>query len=110
MTVLPGRASHRGGTLEVAIPSRSTPGSRDPAEFNGVSQWQMLSLTNDGLVTYRRVGGLAGAELVADLTTAIPQPTNDGLDLHVPASRGDSLFQWRHSRAGGHPARDRARV
>jgi peptide/nickel transport system substrate-binding protein len=78
VTVLPGRASHRGGTLEVAIPSRSTPGSRDPAEFNGVSQWQMLSLTNDGLVTYRRVGGLAGAELVADLATAIPQPTNAG--------------------------------
>lgn len=78
VTVLPGRASHRGGTLQVAIPSRSTPGSRDPAEFNGVSQWQMLSLTNDGLVTYRRVGGLAGAELVADLATAIPQPTNDG--------------------------------
>ena len=78
VTVLPGRASHRGGTLEVAIPSRSTPGSRDPAEFAGVSQWQMLSLTNDGLVTYRRVGGLAGAELAADLATAIPQPTNGG--------------------------------
>ncbi|MDX6491997.1 MAG: hypothetical protein QOD43_2242, partial [Gaiellaceae bacterium] len=97
VTVLPGRASHRGGTLEVAIPSSSIPGSRDPAEFNGVSQWQMLSLTNDGLVTYRRVGGLAGAELVADLATAIPQPTDRGrtytfqLRGGISYSNGDSV-------------------
>ena len=38
----------------------------------------MLSLTNDGLVTYRRAGGLAGAELVPDLATAIPRPTDGG--------------------------------
>jgi peptide/nickel transport system substrate-binding protein len=29
-------------------------------------------------VTYRRAGGLAGAELVPDLATAIPQPTDGG--------------------------------
>jgi ABC-type transport system substrate-binding protein/DNA-binding SARP family transcriptional activator/streptogramin lyase len=78
VTVLPGSASHRGGTLRLALPADSVPYSTDPTEFAGLPQWQLLSLTNDGLVTYRRAGGLAGAELVPDLATAIPQPTDGG--------------------------------
>ena len=79
VTVLPGRASHRGGTLRLALPAADVPYSPDPTQFSGPPQWQLLSLTNDGLVTYRKVGGLAGAELVPDLATAIPQPTDGGL-------------------------------
>ena len=79
VTVLPGRASHRGGTLRLALPAADVPYSPDPTQFSGLPQWQLLSLTNDGLVTYRKVGGLAGAELVPDLATAIPQPTDGGL-------------------------------
>jgi YVTN family beta-propeller protein len=75
VTVLPGRASHRGGTLRIA---GSASYSADPKAFSGIGQWQLLSLTNDGLVTYRRAGGLAGAELVPDLATAIPRPTDGG--------------------------------
>ena len=78
VTVLPGSASHRGGTLRLALPADAMPYSPDPTQFSGVPQWQMLSLTSDGLVTYRRAGGLAGAELVPDLATAIPQPTAGG--------------------------------
>src|SRR5262245_40324334 len=78
VTVLPGSASHRGGTLRLALPADAMPYSPDPTQFSGVPQWQMLSLTNDGLVTYRRAGGLAGAEVVPDLATAIPQPTDGG--------------------------------
>ena len=78
VTVLPGSASHRGGTLRLALPRDAIPSSPDPTSFSGVSQWQLLSLTNDGLVTYRRAGGLAGAELVPDLATAIPQPADGG--------------------------------
>ena len=76
--VLPGRATHRGGTLRLAMPEDTLPYSPDPTQFAGLPQWQLLSLTNDGLVTYRRAGGLAGAELVPDLATAIPQPTDGG--------------------------------
>jgi ABC-type transport system substrate-binding protein/DNA-binding SARP family transcriptional activator len=78
VTVLPGSASHRGGTLRLAMPEDTLPYSPDPKQFAGLPQWQLLSLTNDGLVTYRRAGGLAGAELVPDLATAIPQPTDGG--------------------------------
>jgi len=78
VTVLPGSASHRGGTLRLALPADDVPYSPDPTEFSGVPQWQLLSLTNDGLVTYRKAGGVAGAELVPDLATVIPQPTDAG--------------------------------
>jgi YVTN family beta-propeller protein len=80
-TVLPSATTHRGGTLRVLRErfSASLGDSADPASFRGsVSQWQMLSLTSDGLVTYRRDGGLAGNTLVPDLATSLPAPTNAG--------------------------------
>ena len=81
MTVLASPASHRGGTLRIVegppyvLPSAD---SVDPAGFAGPSQWQMLSMTNDGLVTYRRTSGLSGATLVPDLATSLPTPTDGG--------------------------------
>jgi YVTN family beta-propeller protein len=80
-TVLPSLASHRGGTLTVIAPQPPPdhpPGPTDPAVAYELDTWQMLSLTNDGLVGYRRVTGLAGDELVPDLATALPRPTDDG--------------------------------
>jgi ABC-type transport system substrate-binding protein/DNA-binding SARP family transcriptional activator/DNA-binding beta-propeller fold protein YncE len=79
-TVLAGPAEHRGGVLRMAEGPEfaSTGSSLDPAQFAGMSQWQMLSMTNDGLVTYKRVGGLAGNTLVADLATSLPAPTDHG--------------------------------
>jgi peptide/nickel transport system substrate-binding protein len=79
-TVLPAPDAHRGGTLRVVESSAfgSLGASLDPAVFGGLGQWQMLSLTNDGLATYRRVGGIAGDTLVPDLATELPSPTGDG--------------------------------
>jgi peptide/nickel transport system substrate-binding protein len=79
-TVLPATSSHRGGTLRVveSPPFGSVAASLDPAVFGGPGQWQMLSLTNDGLVTYRRIGGIAGDTLVPDLASELPSPTGDG--------------------------------
>ena len=80
-TVLPSLASHRGGTLTVIGPppvaDHPVPPT-DPAVADDLDTWQMLSLTNDGLVGYRRVTGLAGDELVPDLATALPRPTDGG--------------------------------
>jgi ABC-type transport system substrate-binding protein/DNA-binding SARP family transcriptional activator len=88
VTVLPGRASHRGGTLRIVAGATAMPYSADPKEFAGINQWQLLSLTNDGLVTYRRTGGLAGAELVPDLATEIPE-ASDGDRTYTFHLRGD---------------------
>jgi YVTN family beta-propeller protein len=76
-TVLPSLASHRGGTLTVLDPIPQF-GPPDPAVAYYVWAYQMLSMTNDGLVGYRRVAGLAGDQLVPDLATTLPAPTGGG--------------------------------
>ena len=81
VTVLPSLAAHRGGTLTV-IAQQAAPGhpdlESDPAVAYDQLDWQMLSMTNDGLVSYRRVTGLAGDQLVPDLATALPVPADGG--------------------------------
>jgi YVTN family beta-propeller protein len=80
-TVLPALTSHRGGTLTVIaqqLPHHHPPPPTDPAVAFDTLAWQMLSMTNDGLVGYRRVTGLAGDQLVPDLATALPVPTDGG--------------------------------
>lgn len=67
--------THRGGVLRLV---RATDVPRlDPAVFAG-SVMSILSITNDGLVTFRRTGGPAGAELVPNLAVALPRPTDGG--------------------------------
>jgi peptide/nickel transport system substrate-binding protein len=77
VTVLPSLANHRGGTLTV-IDSQGSEYPADPAVAYYLWAWQMLSMTNDGLVGYRRVAGLAGDQLVPDLATTLPTPTDGG--------------------------------
>jgi YVTN family beta-propeller protein len=81
-TVLPSLATHRGGTLTVIAqqvrPVEPSGQDTDPAVAYDPLTWQMLSMTNDGLVGYRRVGGLAGDQLVPDLATSLPRPADGG--------------------------------
>jgi peptide/nickel transport system substrate-binding protein len=64
--------SHRGGTLRIV---QSEFESFDPATSG---EWSILTLTNDGLVGYKRVGGQDGLTLVPDLAVALPTPTDGG--------------------------------
>ena len=67
-------ASHRGGTLRVALVAVDRLG-KDPTV---TSPYHPSMLTSDGLVGYRRVGGVAGATLLPNLATAVPEPTGGG--------------------------------
>jgi ABC-type transport system substrate-binding protein len=78
-TVLASPASHRGGTLTLIANLSPHDQATDPALAYSIPIWQMLSVTNDGLVGYRRVGGPAGDTLVPDLAQALPAPGNGGL-------------------------------
>ena len=69
--------THRGGTLTV-FPSQFGFDSIDPAVSYSTDAWSALIMTNDGLVTFQRVGGSNGARLVPDLATAIPVPGDGG--------------------------------
>jgi hypothetical protein len=78
VTVLPSLASHRGGTLTLIAQLPPHTQATDPAAAYTIPMWQMLSVTNDGLVGYRRTGGPAGDTLVPDLATALPVPVSRG--------------------------------
>ncbi|MDX6546523.1 MAG: peptide/nickel transport system substrate-binding protein [Gaiellales bacterium] len=66
----------RGGTLTLL--ANSNWGPADPAKNYTLQEWQLLIITNDGLVQFRSTGGAAGTQLLPDLATEIPKPTNGG--------------------------------
>jgi ABC-type transport system substrate-binding protein/class 3 adenylate cyclase/streptogramin lyase len=84
ITTLAPPASHRGGTLRVVFDANNpldatgTNNTFDPGAAPNADQWQVLGMTNDGLVTYRRAGGAAGLQVVPDLAVAMPTTSGDG--------------------------------
>jgi YVTN family beta-propeller protein len=67
---------HRGGELRVQ--ATDEPDSIDPAVGYSAASWSMLTMTNDGLVAYRKVPGVEGTQVVPDLAVALPTPTDGG--------------------------------
>jgi YVTN family beta-propeller protein len=66
---------HRGGTLRV---QQVAPDFLDPALAYSTGSWAILAMTNDGLVGFRRVGGIEGVQLVPDLAVSLPAATDGG--------------------------------
>ena len=67
---------HRGGALKVLFVAENLV-SIDPGAA-GFSAYPILLATNDGLVGFRRVGGVEGAQLVPNLAVALPTPSDGG--------------------------------
>jgi YVTN family beta-propeller protein len=78
VAVQPGDAAHRGGTLRLLTEELHGLDVPDPAHSYDDFAWMLLSVTSDGLVGFKRVGGVEGNTLVPDLATALPVPTNGG--------------------------------
>jgi peptide/nickel transport system substrate-binding protein len=78
---------HLGGTLTVSSEDEA-PASLDPAVVYAGFGWEILSITNDTLVTYKKVGGPDGATLVPDLASTLPQVSGDGLSYRFPFRDG----------------------
>jgi peptide/nickel transport system substrate-binding protein len=85
-------SAHRGGTLRVAIANspglyaEPIPRELDPA--SGYSAWEVLTLTNDGLLGYSKAGGGASYKVVPDLATAPPIVGDGGLTYTFQLRRG----------------------
>ena len=62
----------------------------DPAivVYNDTLEGQILAITNDGLLSYDKVGGPDGATLVPDLASALPEVSTDGLTYRFPLREG----------------------
>jgi peptide/nickel transport system substrate-binding protein len=67
---------HAGGTYTIL--ANSAFGVADPAQNYTLQEWQLLIDTHDGLTQFKRVGGSAGTQLVPDLATSLPKPTDGG--------------------------------
>jgi YVTN family beta-propeller protein len=69
--------SHRGGVLKfMAVPSSLD--AVDPAAAYTQTSWEIVTVINDGLVTFKRVAGSEGAQIVPDLATEVPRPSDGG--------------------------------
>jgi ABC-type transport system substrate-binding protein len=81
-------SQHRGGTLTIA--SGQLAASIDPQSRLAWSgqPWQTFSMTNDGLVGFKRVPGPDGETVVANLATSLPAPSPDGRTYAFQLRRG----------------------
>src|SRR5215213_8262479 len=70
-------AGGKGGDL-ITVANAAPSGSPDPQVNYTLQEWQLLILSHDGLVAFKRSGGKAGTKLVPDLAESIPKPTNGG--------------------------------
>lgn len=80
--------AHRGGTLRLVGPSGSILQNFDPTRSYLTSDWQLLAVTADGLVGFKRVGGSDGNTLVPDLAVRLPQPTANGTSYTFQLRKG----------------------
>ncbi len=75
-------SAHRGGTLTLAVANKPgeyaqpIPKMLDPA--SGYSAWELLTLTNDGLLGYSQAGGAETYKIVPDLATGLPTVSDGG--------------------------------
>ena len=70
---------HKGGTLKVIQSGGRSEATFDPGTCYDTTCEQTLLNVYDGLVGYRRVGGIAGSRLAPDLAlTGLPTPTDGG--------------------------------
>src|SRR5437764_15086181 len=79
-------AAHKGGTFTIL--ANSSFGVADPAQNYTLQEWQLLIDSHDGLVQFKRVGGTAGTQIVPDLATSIPTPTDGGKTYTFQVRKG----------------------
>jgi len=79
-------ATHRGGTLSVVAGGGVD--SIDPGVAWSANDWQLLSMTNDGLLTYARSPYPGSVALVPDLATALPLVQDGGRTFTFRLRRG----------------------
>lgn len=80
-----GEGKHRGGTLTMLW---NAGGSSIDTAIAYDKNWQVLRMTNDGLVAWKQVSGPEGNDLVPDLAEALPEPTDGGKSYAFTLRKG----------------------
>ncbi len=72
----PFQPAHRGGTLRLTADNSG--GTLDP-QINYLSEnWEVFTVTNDGLTAFAKLDGMASTTIVPDLADALPVPQDGG--------------------------------
>jgi peptide/nickel transport system substrate-binding protein len=71
-----GGSVRNGGTLKGGIPD--DPDHLDTGISYAVEGWELLEATNNGLLTFKKVSGAGGSDVVPDIATAMPAVTDGG--------------------------------
>src|SRR3954447_17504761 len=79
------QSQHRGGTLTMLW---NGAGTSIDTTLDYDQNWQVLTMTSDGLLNYRRVAGAKGSELVPDLAEEIPTASDDGKNYVFKVRKG----------------------
>src|SRR5690349_6039485 len=69
-----GGSVRNGGTLKGGIPD--DPDHLDTGISYAVEGWELLEATNNGLLTFKKVSGAGGSDVVPDIATAMPAVTD----------------------------------
>jgi len=69
----------KGGIYRVGVSGFGNTDNLDPTGEYGIPGWGLLDAMQRTLVTFRFTTGSAGTQLVPDLATSVPQPTDNGL-------------------------------
>jgi peptide/nickel transport system substrate-binding protein len=72
-------STHRGGTFTDVSAQPIIADNLQSIDPAWSYTWWLTAITNDGLVTYRRVGGAGSQAVVPDLATALPTVSDGGL-------------------------------
>ena len=67
---------HYGGTLKLV--AAAAEGTADPGVNYTLKYWQLFPMIYDGLVTFEKAGGKAAFNIIPDLATSLPTPTDGG--------------------------------
>lgn len=70
-------AGGTGGDL-ITVANAAPSGSPDPQVNYTLQEWQLLIVSHDGLIAFRRLAGAPGTKKVPDLVESIPTPSNGG--------------------------------
>src|SRR5919201_2048655 len=73
----PSTAGGKGGTMNL-VANAAPSGSPDSQVNYTLQEWQLLIITHDGLVAFKRAAGSEGTKIVPDLAESVPKPTNGG--------------------------------
>jgi peptide/nickel transport system substrate-binding protein len=67
---------HRGGTLRLS--AQTAAGTIDPQINYTLEFFQVMEISYDGLLTFRKANGADGLQIVPDLAEALPKPQDGG--------------------------------